>query len=150
MLVLTRKKDESIVIGEDIVITIVDVRGDKVRLGIDAPGTVPVHRMEVWQAIQREIAKSEESASAEDEVLMREIDEAVRKDDAEQPRHNDLHRLRDKTADPVGQKQGEINDHADANQNAHQGQPVRWRAEVVCQQDGGEDCGGGGCRSCWV
>jgi carbon storage regulator len=57
MLVLTRKKDESIVIGDNIVITIIDVRGDKVRLGIKAPKTVPVHREEVWVAIQRELAE---------------------------------------------------------------------------------------------
>ena len=52
MLVLSRKRDEQIVIGGDIVITIVDVRGDKVRLGIQAPPHVPVHRAEVYQALQ--------------------------------------------------------------------------------------------------
>lgn len=52
MLVLSRKKDESIMIGDDIQITIVDVRGDKVRLGIVAPRTVSVHRQEVYDAIQ--------------------------------------------------------------------------------------------------
>jgi carbon storage regulator len=51
MLVLTRKKDESIVINNDIIITIVEVRGDKVRLGIVAPKDVPVHRQEVYEAI---------------------------------------------------------------------------------------------------
>ena len=54
MLVLSRQKDESIMIGDDVEITIVDVRGDKVRLGITAPKEIPVHRMEVYQAIQRE------------------------------------------------------------------------------------------------
>ena len=54
MLVLSRHRDESIIIGDDIVITIVDVRGDKVRLGIDAPTDIPVHRQEVYDAIQRE------------------------------------------------------------------------------------------------
>ena len=58
MLVLSRQRDESIVIGDNIVITIVDIRGDKVRLGIDAPGEVPVHRHEVFEAIQRENRKS--------------------------------------------------------------------------------------------
>lgn len=53
MLVLSRHRDESIVIGGDIVITIVDIRGDKVRLGIEAPREVPVHRREVYDAIQR-------------------------------------------------------------------------------------------------
>lgn len=57
MLVLSRQKDESIIIGDDIEITIVDVRGDKVRLGIVAPRTVSVHRKEVYDAIQREKQK---------------------------------------------------------------------------------------------
>lgn len=56
MLVLSRQRDESIIIGDNIVITIVDIRGDKVRLGIDAPKEVPVHRQEVYEAIQRERA----------------------------------------------------------------------------------------------
>lgn len=54
MLVLPRKRDESIVIGDNIVVTIVDIRGDRVRLGIDAPTEIPVHRREVYEAIQRE------------------------------------------------------------------------------------------------
>ena len=54
MLVLSRTRDEQIVIGDDIIITIVDVRGDKVRLGVTAPKEVPVHRNEVYKAIQRE------------------------------------------------------------------------------------------------
>lgn len=54
MLVLSRHRDESIIIGDNIVITVVDVRGDKVRLGIDAPKDIPVHRQEVHEAIQRE------------------------------------------------------------------------------------------------
>lgn len=52
MLVLSRKKNESIVIRDDIVITVVEVRGDKVRLGIDAPKEVTVHRREVYEAIK--------------------------------------------------------------------------------------------------
>lgn len=54
MLVLSRQRDESIIIGDNIVITVVDVRGDKVRLGIDAPREVSVHRREIYEAIQRE------------------------------------------------------------------------------------------------
>lgn len=54
MLVLSRQRDESIIIGDHIVITIVDIRGDKVRLGIEAPTEIPVHRQEVYEAIQRE------------------------------------------------------------------------------------------------
>ena len=60
MLVLSRQRDQSIMIGDDVEITIVDVRGDKVRLGITAPKSIPVHRMEVYEAIQRE--KSQKKA----------------------------------------------------------------------------------------
>lgn len=54
MLVLSRQKDQTIMIGDDIEITVVDIRGDKVRLGISAPTQIPVHRKEVYEAIQRE------------------------------------------------------------------------------------------------
>ena len=54
MLVLSRQRDESIMIGDNVVVTIVDIRGDKVRLGIDAPSEIPVHRREVYEAIQRD------------------------------------------------------------------------------------------------
>ena len=54
MLVLSRKKSESVVINDDIVITVVEVRGDKVRLGIQAPREIPVHRKEVLDAILRQ------------------------------------------------------------------------------------------------
>lgn len=53
MLVLSRKKDESLIIGDHITITVVEVRGDKVRLGIEAPIEVSVHRKEVYDAIQK-------------------------------------------------------------------------------------------------
>ena len=53
MLVLSRKKNESIVINNDITIVVVEIRGDKVRLGVEAPKEVPVHRQEVYDAIQR-------------------------------------------------------------------------------------------------
>ena len=54
MLVLSRQRDETIMIGDDIEITVVDIRGNKVRLGISAPRQVQVHRKEVYEAIQRE------------------------------------------------------------------------------------------------
>ena len=53
MLVLSRKKDECIVINNDITIVVVEIRGDKVRLGVEAPKEVPVHRREVYEAIVR-------------------------------------------------------------------------------------------------
>ena len=58
MLVLSRHRDESIMIGDDVVVTIVDIRGDKVRLGIQAPNDIPVHRQEVYEAIKRENRKA--------------------------------------------------------------------------------------------
>ena len=64
MLVLSRHRDESIMIGDDVVVTIVDIRGDKVRLGIQAPTEIPVHRQEVYEAIQREKGTPEKSSSA--------------------------------------------------------------------------------------
>jgi carbon storage regulator len=67
MLVLSRKKNESIIIRDDIVVTVVEVRGDKVRLGIDAPKEVPVHRREVYEKIKGagrlDQARREDSAS---------------------------------------------------------------------------------------
>ena len=54
MLILSRRKDESIMIGEDVEIVVVEVRGDRVRLGIAAPKQLPVHRREIYEAIRRE------------------------------------------------------------------------------------------------
>ena len=54
MLVLSRQRDETIMIGDNIEITIVDIRGDKVRIGITAPTSITVHRKEVYEAIKRE------------------------------------------------------------------------------------------------
>ncbi len=65
MLVLSRKKNESIVINNDITIVVVEIRGDKVRLGVEAPKEVPVHRREVYDAIKRnESGQSTTDASA--------------------------------------------------------------------------------------
>ena len=61
MLVLSRTRDETIMIGDDVEITVVDVRGDKVRLGINAPRTIQVHRKEVYDAIKRENAAAAEA-----------------------------------------------------------------------------------------
>ena len=59
MLVLSRGKSESIMIGDDVEITIVDIRGNKVRLGITAPRSISVHRREIYNAINREKAQNE-------------------------------------------------------------------------------------------
>jgi carbon storage regulator len=67
MLVLSRKKNESIVINNNITIVVVEIRGDKVRLGVEAPKEVPVHRQEVYEAIKRgdDIKKSEPATEAD-------------------------------------------------------------------------------------
>ena len=66
MLVLSRQRDESIMIGDNIEITVVDIRGEKVRLGINAPPHIAVHRKEVYEAIKREqAAKGETSGKVE-------------------------------------------------------------------------------------
>jgi carbon storage regulator len=69
MLVLSRHRDESIMIGDDVIITIVDIRGDKVRLGIQAPQDIPVHRQEVYEAIQRENRKAAQLQPTDTEPL---------------------------------------------------------------------------------
>lgn len=59
MLVLSRKTDEKIRIGDDVEVLVIEIRGDKVRLGITAPRDLPVHREEIYQAIQREGSKKD-------------------------------------------------------------------------------------------
>ena len=66
MLVLSRKKNESIVINNDITIVVVEIRGDKVRLGVEAPKEIPVHRREVYEAIQRNEAAGTQSPATTD------------------------------------------------------------------------------------
>jgi carbon storage regulator len=62
MLVLSRKKNESIIINDNITVTVIEIRGDKVRIGIEAPKDVTVHRREVYDAIQNQIRVSEQGA----------------------------------------------------------------------------------------
>jgi carbon storage regulator len=66
MLVLSRQRDETIMIGDDIEITIVDIRGDKVRLGINAPRTIQVHRKEVYEAIRSENTQASQMMKLDD------------------------------------------------------------------------------------
>jgi carbon storage regulator len=65
MLVLSRQRDESIIIGDNVQVTVVDIRGDKVRLGIVAPPEISVHRKEVYEAIQQENRKAAGAANAD-------------------------------------------------------------------------------------
>jgi carbon storage regulator len=74
MLVLTRKANQAIVIGEDVEVSVLAVVGDKVRIGIDAPRSVPVYRKEVWLEIQREgprRSEAERDRAAVDQALER-------------------------------------------------------------------------------
>ena len=63
MLILSRQRGESIVIRDDVEVTIVDVRGDKVRLGIAAPADIPVHRKEVYERIKAERGEQEDTSA---------------------------------------------------------------------------------------
>ena len=78
MLVLSRQRDESIMIGDDVEIIIVDVRGDKVRLGITAPKSIPVHRREIYDAIQREKAQKKEKESQGEQPEKPEMPESTK------------------------------------------------------------------------
>ncbi len=73
MLVLSRQRDETIMIGDDIEITVVDIRGDKVRLGITAPTRIAVHRKEVYDAISRENEQASRIAGGAIEEITQKI-----------------------------------------------------------------------------
>ena len=75
MLVLSRKKNESIVINDDITIVVVEIRGDKVRLGVEAPKEVPVHRREVFEAIRRSEAAAKKDETVDHAPAVRSEDE---------------------------------------------------------------------------
>ncbi len=76
MLVLTRKKDESVVIGEDIVITVTDIEEGRVKLGISAPSDISIHRHEVYEAIQRENIES----AVKRQISMKDLEALLKKD----------------------------------------------------------------------
>ena len=86
MLVLSRQRDESIMIGDDVEIIIVDVRGDKVRLGITAPKNIPVHRREIYDAIQREKAEKKEPGKQQDTEPRAEQEDKPQDDQEEEPK----------------------------------------------------------------
>ncbi len=69
MLVLSRQRDETIMIGDEIEITVVDIRGDKVRLGIAAPTRIAVHRKEVYEAIKNENERAAKIAGSDLNIL---------------------------------------------------------------------------------
>ncbi len=71
MLVLTRKKDQTIVINDNIEITVLDIQGDQVRIGINAPRSVAIHRKEVYLEIQEENKKAAEAANVPLDNIMK-------------------------------------------------------------------------------
>ena len=73
MMVMSRQRDESIMIGDNVEVVIIDVRGDKVRLGITAPKSIPVHRREIYDAIQREKSHAKECRSQPRDVQINEL-----------------------------------------------------------------------------
>jgi carbon storage regulator len=78
MLVLSRKKNESIIINDDITIVVVEIRGDKVRLGVEAPKEVPVHHNEVYEAIRRNMAAQGRGDESSNDRIRRRIDDLRR------------------------------------------------------------------------
>lgn len=72
MLVLSRRKGESVIIGDGIKVTVIDVRGDQIRLGIDAPRSISVHREEIYQQVLEENAAAAQSADVASPLLQAE------------------------------------------------------------------------------
>jgi len=77
MLVLSRQRDETIMIGDDVEITVVDIRGDKVRLGINAPTRIAVHRKEVYEAIRAENQRAAQLTGSDADLLRRRLNPAA-------------------------------------------------------------------------
>ena len=81
MLILSRKRNEKIMIGDDISIMIVDIRGDQVQIGIDAPRSIPVHRHEIYEEIKSSTLKAAESNKVDLEGIRRKIKDGNGEDD---------------------------------------------------------------------
>ena len=81
MLILSRKRNEKIMIGDDISIMIVDIRGDQVQIGIDAPRSIPVHRHEIYEEIKSSTLSAAESNKVDLDGIRRKIKDGNGKDD---------------------------------------------------------------------
>ena len=84
MLILSRKRNEKIMIGDEISIMVVDIRGDQVQIGIDAPRSIPVHRFEIYEEIKSSTLKASQSQAVDMEALRKKLAEKKKsRDDKE-------------------------------------------------------------------
>jgi len=123
MLVLSRQCDETIMIGDDVEITVVDIRGDKVRLGITAPRQIQVHRKEVYEAIKRENLQAAKMSPRDvSDLVERDAEKSKPDKESDDSGDSDRARASRETGDPqAGTESGERRAMADAPRPNHPG-----------------------------